>query len=132
MIVCPRCGAQNPPGVALCARCSTPLNAPLPQQPQPQYSDPLANIIPTKNGAALTAYYLGLFSIFPILGLPMAIIALVQGLKGFRLSRDTKIPGKAHAGIGIGCGSIGLLLNLGILYILAMVFLEEARKNSGH
>ena len=51
----------------------------------------VATIIPYKNASALTAYYLGLFSCFPVLGLPLAVVALWLGVKGLQAAkRDPK------------------------------------------
>ena len=132
MVICPRCGAQNPPGVSLCARCSNLLAVPGTQaaSPPPTYHDPMAAIIPTKNAPALTAYYLGLFSILPLLGLPMGLIAVIQGSKGWRMAKETpQISGKAHAGIGIGCGSVGLLFNLAIVVFTLLILFGERGKH---
>lgn len=72
----------------------------------------VASIIPYKNAPALIAYYLGLFSIFPLLGFPMAIAALVLGVLGLKaVRRDPSAHGTAHAWVGLGCGTMGLLLN---------------------
>jgi hypothetical protein len=72
----------------------------------------VATVIPYKNPAALIAYYLGLFSCFPVLGFPMAIVALVLAFKGFKARRlNPKAHGTAHAWIGLICGTIGFLIN---------------------
>ena len=85
----------------------------------------MASLIPYKNPPALTSYYLGLFSIFPVLGLFLGVGALVLGTKGMKIVRQhPEAKGKAHAGVGIGCGLIGLLLNLGILGLLITVLLH--------
>lgn len=83
----------------------------------------MATIVPYKNPKALTSYYLGLFSIFPVLGLFLGIGALVLGIQGVKYHNEfPESKGKAHAGIGIGCGTIGLLFNLlvvgGIIVLL--------------
>ena len=130
MVTCPHCGAQNPPNVSLCVRCSNLLTAPAVGAAPLQYSDPLASIIPTKNAPALLAYYLGLFSILPLFGLPMGIVAVIQGSKGWRMAKETpQVHGKAHAGIGIGCGSIGLLFNLAIVAMAVLLFIEARNKH---
>lgn len=94
-------------------------------QPSPQpVSDPLIGLVPYKNKNALIAYYLGLFSIFPVLGLVMGAIAVWLGVQGSRFANENPdAKGKTHAGIGIGCGAIGLLFNLALagLIIAALV-----------
>jgi hypothetical protein len=121
---CIACGAENPENVAFCGRCSTvirPPSADTPYAPPPQTAY-AGGLIP-RNSPALLSYYLGLFSIFPFLGLPMAIVALVQGPKGLRLAKEQPATGgKMHAGIGIGCGVIGLLFNLFIVGGLILLF----------
>jgi hypothetical protein len=58
---------------------------------------------------------LGLFSIIPMLGLPLAIVALVLGVKGLRRFREEPtVRGRNHAWVGIVCaglfGGFNLLL----------------------
>ncbi len=67
--------------------------------------DATGGLIPYKNPQALIAYYLGLFSLAPVIGLPMGIAAFVLGLKGLKArKRNPAVSGAAHAWIGIGCG----------------------------
>jgi hypothetical protein len=93
---------------------------PGPARPQPGFADKL---IPTKNGAALLSYYLGLFSIFPCLGLVMGVVAFISGRKALQAIRETPgLPGSTHAKVGIGCGAIGFLFNLVIvIFILGIL-----------
>ncbi len=78
-----------------------------------QPPDAIETLIPYRNKPALIAYYSGLFSLFPVFGLPLAIIALIFGFKGLGLrKRQPNVKGTAHAWIGILSGSIGLLINL--------------------
>ena len=67
--------------------------------------DATGGIIPYKNPKALIAYYLGILSGLPIIGLPIGIAAFVLGIMGLRdRKRNPAIKGSIHAGIGIGCG----------------------------
>ena len=50
----------------------------------PSEGDATGGVIPYKNMPALLAYYLGLFSLFPCLGLFLAIPAFVLGIMGLR------------------------------------------------
>ena len=73
--------------------------------------DATGGMIPYKNPHALTAYYLGIFSGLPLLGLPIGIAAFVLGLKGLRARKENPvIKGSVHAAIGIGCGGLFSLL----------------------
>lgn len=102
-----------------------------PQQFQSPYQQPMQNegdntggIIPYKNPKALIAYYLGILSGLPIIGLPLGIAAFVLGIMGLRdRQRNPVIKGSVHAGIGIGCGGFfalfWLLAIVGIVISLA-------------
>ena len=88
--------------------------------------DAVSTIIPYKNAAALTAYYLGLFSCLPLLGLPMSIVALVLGVKGLKaVKRSPQVHGTAHAWVGLVFGTLGLLFNL-FLAVVAVVGISGA------
>src|SRR5688500_18360714 len=90
-------------------------------------------LIPYKNGPALAAYYLGVFSLsaclpfIGIVGLVMAVAALVLGIKGLRrVKENPEVHGTAHAWIGIICGAIFTLVGLAmsvltIVMIVSMV-----------
>ena len=65
-----------------------PTPPPVNPDPYPRPEAPVAgsldNLIPAKNPPALIGYYLGLFSILPLLGLPMAVAGIWLGAKGFK------------------------------------------------
>ncbi len=78
-----------------------------------------SGMIPYKNPKALIAYYLGILSGFPLIGLPLGIAAFVLGIQGLQnRKKDPKIKGSIHAWIGIGCGGFfalfWLLLCVGV------------------
>jgi len=87
--------------------------------------DATGGVIPYKNPAALAAYYLGLFSMLPCIGLALAIPALILGIIGLRnRARNPAIKGSVHAWIGIVMGAIftiiwGLMLVGGIIAAIA-------------
>ena len=120
---CARCGAPNDAGLAQCPHCGQSLlPAAWPPQPggypPPGYapqvtSGALDAIIPTKNPSALTAYYLGVFSIIPCLAIPMGIAAVVLGVRGLKLFKaHPEVRGKAHAWVGIIAGGFFALFNI--------------------
>ena len=77
-------------------------------------------MIPYKNPKALIAYYLGILSGLPFIGLPIGIAAFVLGIMGLKdRKRNPVIKGSAHAWIGIGCG--GLFTLFWGLVIVAMI-----------
>ena len=74
-------------------------------------SDPVAPpsaaevFIPYRNAAALTAYYLGIFSL--LLGFFLGIPAIVLGIMGLsKANREPRARGKAHAWTGIILGTL--------------------------
>ncbi len=102
-----------------------------PQYPQPQFQypssegDATGGLIPYKNPHALIAYYLGLFSLFPCLGLLLAIPAFILGIMGLkRVKKNPAIRGTVHAWIGIVMGGLMTVVwSAGIvLLIVASVF----------
>lgn len=72
-------------------------------------------MIPTKNPAALTGYYLSVFSIIagPLLGIPAVVLGVIGLVKR---SRNPKIHGLAHAWVAI---ILGGLTTLGYSVLLA-------------
>jgi hypothetical protein len=96
---------------------------PLPPTPG---SDPVGDathgVIPYKNPQALTAYYLGIFSLIPVLGLFLGIAAFVLGIKGLKFRKlhpETK--GSAHAWIGIILGGLVAVAHLVLIGALFFV-----------
>ena len=79
---------------------------PLPgERPAPQQDELLRKVIPYKNPYALTAYYLAVFSLIPVLGIPLGLVALVLGIVGIvYASNHTEAHGLAHAWVGILLG----------------------------
>ena len=98
---------------------------PVPAQPVPSSNtedlDGTGGLIPYKNPKALTAYYLGIVSGIPFIGLPFGIAAFVLGLQGLKAKKENPaVKGSVHAGIGIGCGLIFTLVwSVSILAIIA-------------
>ncbi len=102
---------------------------PGPQQFQQQSSSGFDSLIPTKNPDALLSYYTGLFAIIPIVGLILGPLSLVKGKSGLTKVKEVpQMPGKAHAYVGIGCGSIGLLFNLLILGLIIAGIIAAANR----
>ena len=82
-------------------------------------NEPLAGLIPYKNWPALTGYYLGLFSLFPLIGLPLAIVAVVFGVMGIkRANANPQVRGKGHAITALICGILFGLFNLALVVLL--------------
>lgn len=83
-------------------------------------ADAVSTIIPYKNGRALIAYYLGVFSLIPCLGLLLGPAALVLGILGMRyVKAHPTAKGTGHAIAGIILGGLTTLGNWGV--ILAVI-----------
>jgi hypothetical protein len=81
-------------------------------------NEPLAGLIPYKNWPALAGYYLGLFSLFPVLGLPLGITAIVFGVMGIkRANANPMVRGKGHAITALICGGLFSLMNIALIAI---------------
>ncbi len=126
---CDRCGTDNAFDLRICTGCGAvldegpaPGSAPGGSAPGTQVQgDSTGGIIPYKNPPALIAYYLGLFSLLPVLGLPLGIAAVILGVVGFRKYRAIpQVKGQFHAWIGIGCGGICTLL-WGAVLVLVLI-----------
>ena len=111
--VCPSCQTS----VASQASDVNPYSAP----PNPaQQGDGTGGVIPYKNPKALIAYYLGIISGLPLIGLPFGMAAFVLGIMGLKARKQNPvIKGSAHAWIGIGCG--GLFTVLWGLMVIALI-----------
>ncbi len=82
-------------------------------------SSPMDELIPTKNANALIAYYLAVFSLIPCFGLLLGIGAVILGLKGNKAcDLDPKMPGRAHAWVGIILGGFTFLANIAAIFWL--------------
>ena len=83
--------------------------------PKPQHGhgegDATGGVIPYKNLPALLAYYLGLASLLPCVGLLFAIPALILGILGLRKrAQNPAVKGSVHAWIGIVMGGLFTLI----------------------
>lgn len=121
---CPYCRQTIAEKIAVCPHCQNPLQVEsvnpysAPTQTAPpvyhgsnQEGDATGGVIPYKNPKALIAYYCGIASGLPLIGLPLGIIAFVLGIKGLQdRKKNPAIKGSAHAWIGIGCGGVFAIL----------------------
>ena len=88
--------------------------------------DATGGIIPYKNGPALMAYYLGIFSLIPCLGLVLAIPAFVLGIMGLKKrNQNPAVKGTCHAWIGIIMGGLFTLIWGGALVFVVIAQLAN-------
>ena len=109
---CGECGTENDGNNFKCVKCGAILH---PASPQVIVSsdETLGGLMPMKNPPALVAYYLGIFSLIPLLGIPMGIAAIVMGTKALRNAREhPEVKGKIHAWVGIIAAGFFALLYL--------------------
>jgi len=119
---CRGCGAFNDDNNYQCTQCGRVLHDPMYAPVRPSDDDLTQKLIPYRNGAALAAYYLGVFSLIPCLGMPLGIAAFFLGLSGLRFAREhPESHGTVHAWIGI---ILGGLCGFGqLLTIVLMIFM---------
>ena len=68
--------------------------------------DVTGGVIPYKNMPSLLAYYFGIFSLLPCIGLGLAIPAVILDVMGLqRRKRNPAVKGSVHAWIGIVMGT---------------------------
>ncbi len=104
---------------------NNPFSAPMqstphsPQQSPGQQGDATGGIIPYKNPHALVAYYLGIISLLPFIGIPFGIASIVLGIIGLKKRKANPIiKGSAHAWVGICCGIFSILFPIGLTVML--------------
>ena len=79
-------------------------------------AEAVSTIIPYKNGRALVAYYLGVFSLIPCAGLLLGPAALILGILGMRyVKANPTAKGTGHAIAGIILGGLTTLGNWGVV-----------------
>ena len=101
-IFCPKCGQKNLENNFKCTKCGFVLHGPPPSQYVLSDDSTMGGLIPYKNAYALWAYYLGIFSLIPCLGIPLGIAALVLGIMGLKYADlHPEVRGKGHAWTGV-------------------------------
>lgn len=131
---CPRpLGVRGIPCVASPVDVSMNDIPPVLRQPPPVASGPAENqgdatggIIPYKNPHALAAYYLGVFSLIPLLGFICGAIAVPLGVSGLKKkARNPVIRGTIHAWVGIILGSLSVAVHLLLITIPIVAALKH-------
>jgi len=101
---------------------------PRPDDEEDDQGDVVSTLIPYKNPKALAAYYCGVFSLIPCIGLILGPIALIMGILGMRAVRaHPSMKGTGHAIAGIVLGSITFLGHLVIIILVVIAALSPRR-----
>ena len=81
------------------------------------YDDPVQTLVPYKNPLALLAYYCGIFSLIPAVGLVLGPVSVLLGVLGFRYGmRNPRAKGTGHAVAGIVFGVLFFVINVAVCY----------------
>jgi hypothetical protein len=84
--------------------------------------DVVGTLIPYKNGKALAAYYVGVFSLIPCLALILGPTAFVLGILGLRYAAaHPQARGTGHSWAGIILGALTTLANLGVIALIVIL-----------
>ena len=89
----------------------------------------LGGLIPYKNGMALAAYYCGVFSLIPGIGLILGPMAIIFGFMGLgRAKRHPQAKGKGHSIAGIVLGGLVTLAHVvGLVVVIVAVVNAKAK-----
>jgi serine/threonine protein kinase len=94
--------------------------APDPPAETPE-GDATGGVIPYKNPPALIAYYCGVFSLIPIIGIIVGIPGIILGFVGLRRRwANPPIKGAVHAWIGIILGLLTTMLWAGVIGLIVV------------
>jgi hypothetical protein len=80
------------------------------------------SLIPYKNPKALIAYYVGVFALIPIIGIPLGIASIILGVLGLKYRKTHPTAGgTGHAWAGIVLGMLVLLGHLAAVVFVVML-----------
>ena len=121
---CPTCGAANDDNAWKCTTCGRELRTSVPVATT---DSTMGGLIPTGNPKSLWAYYLGLFSLLPCIGIATGIPALIFGLQALKAVKERpEIKGRNHALVGVIIGGgCALIWTLGALVALVAAVTEN-------
>ena len=111
---CPECGATLPAEFIAAHASPATEQAPTAEPAPPSVPRTgFKRLVPMENRQALAAYYVGVASLIPILGIILGPAAIVYGIEGIRHARQQPAHhGKTHATFGIIVGSATTIFNL--------------------
>jgi hypothetical protein len=99
-----------------------------PRRRRRRRKEAIESLIPYHNPKSLAAYYCGVFSLIPVLGLILGPIALILGIQGIRLAKqDDSAGGMGHSITGLILGSLTALANWGLAILVVIGLLSMPR-----
>jgi len=125
VIFCTSCGTKHPFNTFSCTNCGRPLHEHGAETGGGAAYETVGAIIPYRNKYALAAYYMGVFSLIPGLGIilgPAAFTTGVMGLKDVKSSPEDK--GTLHAWAGIILGGLTTIGNI-VLIVWLYVYIRS-------
>lgn len=126
-IYCKNCGRKHPENTYRCVQCETLLHSDPASHPTVALQeDGLGMILPAQNPFSLWAYYTGMFSFIPVIGVPLAIIAIATGIMGIHRYRSVKgAKGILHSVCGLLFGLFSILSHWVVIYVMKHVDLSH-------
>jgi uncharacterized membrane protein YvbJ len=116
-IFCTECGEKNLKTNTNCSKCNATLTKPNNIQYVCTSDSTLGGLIP-KNTNALIAYYTGIFSFIPFVGIFIGIAAFIFGILGIKFAnKNPQAKGKIHAWVGIILGGFFAFAYLAIIIV---------------
>ena len=122
IMYCPSCGQQNLENNYKCIGCGFVLHGKPKSRIVVSDDNTMGGLIPYKNSQALWAYYLGIFSLIPCVGLPLGTLGLIFGIKGLSFAKlHPETGGKGHAWTGIILGGLCAVGNILMLLVALLM-----------
>jgi ribosomal protein L40E len=124
-IFCTKCGERNLNSNTNCSKCNATLSIPKNIQYVCTSDNTLGGLIPN-NTNALVAYYTGIFSLIPFVGIFLGIAALIFGILGIKFAnKNPQAKGKIHAWVGIILGGLFSFIYIAIIITsIVMAFIS--------
>jgi len=128
-IYCKLCGTKHPENTYRCISCGDLLHPVPAVKPTVIIREGgLSMVLPHKNPYSLWAYYCGVFSYMPLIGIPLAIVAIATGVMGiYRFKTVDEAKGILHSAGGLLLGFFALLLQIVLFKVLGQIDLSTYR-----